>query len=193
MPPRGKPVLIDITIFVRSMKALEQRFKPEKAHEMARNLAQSYISDSINAPIPTDLGELAASGSVQDGDAQGEVVFGFNKEYASFQNLPRSGEVAIIRPKRKKKLYIPLTRRGRLKHQYGANPAEEGLVRGVDYVLKDEVTIKAKPYGSDVGPNRYFTGTLERRLKNLEEDVATLVEVKLAEVSKRFKGKKLNG
>lgn len=107
----------DISAFVRSMNAMGREFAEKKVKEVARNLAQSYLSDAINAPIPTDLGQLAASASVQDGDKPGEVVFGFNEEYASFQNIPRGGKIAIIRPRNKQLLYVPLTRRGRLKHK----------------------------------------------------------------------------
>ncbi len=32
----------------------------------------------------------------------------------------------------------------------------------MDYTLKQEVKVKTKSYGSDKGPNQYFTGTLSR-------------------------------
>lgn len=50
--------------------------------------------------------------------------------------------------------YIPITRKGRLLHRPGANPKDEGLVQGVDYIIAfNGVTVPARPmidYGDPV-------------------------------------------
>lgn len=47
----------------------------------------------------------------------------------------------------KKANYIPLTKKGRREHAKGANPENEGLVRGKDYfIARRGVTVPARPF-----------------------------------------------
>lgn len=79
----------------------------------AAQASRGLINLAIAAPIPLRDGNLARSQTVFADPAKGEVLFGFNKVYAFIQDT--GGKVT---PKRKRKLYVPLTKRGREEHQY---------------------------------------------------------------------------
>lgn len=188
MPPArgGRQIAdVDIKLFRDSMNRLKRDFRNADFMKDLVAVGQSIIAQAVNSPVPLDTGELARSGHVEPSRKPGEILLGFNKEYAAFQDSGYvSGDVRVVKPRRKKLLYIPLTRAGEA-HQYGANPEEEGLVRGKDYTLTEEVRIKIKPYGSDVGPNLYFSETLRRRTPTIFEDLVKLMRRRLAREEQR--------
>ncbi len=147
--------------FTKKLRSLQSIWGLKALTKEAAIIAQELITKTIEAPIPTDTGDLTGSGAVESDLGAGKVRFGFNKVYANFQDGD-GRSVQVIRPKRKKVLYVPLTDKGRRRHRVGRNPRTEGLVFGEDYTLKKSVRVSIKPYGSPIGPNQYFTGTLSR-------------------------------
>ena len=164
MATGGLRLTIDNAAFDRMIKQAAERFGVERATRKAHVLAQQLIEFAVESPVPVGYtGELQDSGVVESDARRGEVKFGFNKIYAAFQDQPNRYGAVEIRPRVKKMLYIPLNRKGALTHAYGRNPREEGLVYGVDYVLRKKVRIPIKSYGSELGPNHYFSETISRR------------------------------
>ena len=164
----------DDSSFKLGMKALADRIEPSKMMIDLSLVAMELLGLSIRSPIPRDEGALAASAAVVKHAAKGEVVFGFNRVYAKFQDQPgKVGYVTIV-PRHKKILYIPMTRAGK-RHRYGANPRLEGLIRGIDYVLKEKVTIRIKSYRNPIGPNHYFSETLRRQQNRVFTGLAKLI------------------
>ncbi|UCG53553.1 MAG: hypothetical protein JSW58_08345 [Candidatus Latescibacterota bacterium] len=139
-------------------------------------LADELLARAENSPVPSDTRELARSAATVRNDDRKEVVFGFNKVYAAFQDQPekKSGTI-VIKPRRKKILYIPLTSKGRRYHMYGRDPNLEGLVYGRDYILLKEVRIPIKAYGSELGPNHYFSETIKRNINFVFETLAKMI------------------
>jgi phage gpG-like protein len=76
------------------------------------------------------------------------AVVGTNLVYARLQN-----NGGIVRPKKSKNLYIPLTRKGMRKS--AGSPIPKNLKRGVDYILAKKAKIPARPfmYLSNKGAN----------------------------------------
>lgn len=144
----------------KGVKKLTKVFGSDAVVKDLDLIAEELLRRSIDSPIPSDQRNLANSAATFVDKRRKEVSFGFNRSYAAFQDAPGRTTPYIIRPKRKKILYIPLTQKGRL-HRRGNNPKDEGLVRGKDYFLAKKVTIKIKAYGSAKGPNHYFSQTLE--------------------------------
>ena len=177
-----KSALVDTRAFDASMKKLAQRMNPTFFDSWVRDLCWKIIGQAIRSPVPSDKGELSRSGSVQR-VRPGVYQFGFNCEYASFQDYPGKpvGSIIEIRPVRKKWLYVPLTVRGRRQHVYGGNPETEGLVYGEDYTLKRFVRIRIKPYGHKFGPNKYFSQTVKL--------AGPTIKAAIAELLKNAKGK----
>lgn len=167
---------VNLTQFEKGLRELAQKFGRDTVLPDLELVAEEFLNRVIDAPIPSDMRRLANSSAVvREGPAK--VVFGFNSVYAAFQDQPtRSGGVVTVRPRRKRILYVPLNQRGKLLHRRGMNPATEGLVWGKDYVLKREVKIPIKPYGSEIGPNHYFSGTLKREAGDMLEALARLVK-----------------
>lgn len=157
----GFRINIDVKKFKDDLRRLQKKWGLESLTKEAASIAEQLISKTIESPIPTDTGDLAGSGSVESNPTKGVVRFGFNKVYANFQDGDGRSE-QVIRVKRKKALYVPITPQGRTRHRLGRNPATEGLRFNIDYTLKKEVRVKTKSYGFFKGPNRYFTGTLSR-------------------------------
>lgn len=149
----------------KGLQTLESRFSKESlSTRVSVPLAQQLLEFAIESPIPRDKGTLAGSDSVQLNSANGEVTFGFNSVYAAFMDQPGKTGYVTIKPRRKKALYIPLSRKGE-KHRFCHNPKDEGLEWGKDYVLKKSVRVPIRTYGSSKGPNHYFSETLKRREK----------------------------
>lgn len=164
----------------------------------AGTVVDMILGDARNSPVPTRTGMLRES-SNRDRVDERTWRFGFNKIYATFQDQPvQKDGVVVVKPVRKKWLYIPLTAAAR-KHIPGANPLKEGLTFGGfvhrvgpgpssgtpdhDYVLAKESHIRIKKYGSDRGPNHYFSETFR---KWAAKDRAVKALAKL--VSLRLKG-----
>lgn len=137
-------------------------------------IANEVLNRAIESPVPRDTSDLERSATTVIDKSKKEVVFGFNKVYAAFQDAPGRTAPYIIRPVRKKALFIPLTKRARL-HRAGNDPAREGLQRDVDFVIRKQVTIPIKPYGSELGPNHYFSETLKRNVNFILESLATRI------------------
>ena len=157
----GFRINIDNKKFKEDLKRLQKTWGPESLTKEAATIAEELIAITIEAPVPTDTGELAGSAAVETDLGSGKVRFGFNKVYANFQDGD-GRKIQVIRPKRKRSLYVPLTQKGRRRHRLGRNPKNEGLKFNEDYTLAKEVRTTTKPYGSPIGPNQYFTGTLTR-------------------------------
>lgn len=154
--------VIDISAYAKSLADLiEEWTLPVITDEMAV-LAEYILSAAIDSPIPSDTRWLEQSGLVEKDPSRGEITFGFNVVYAAFQDSGHFvGTERIIKPHPPKKfVFVPLNQAGR-KHSTGANPKDEGLTRGVDYILKKEVRVPIKAYGSIRGPNKYFSRTFE--------------------------------
>jgi hypothetical protein len=163
---KGRPARIDASDFKRGIDSLKQKFSPEDVMSATRLVCEQILSEAVESPVPSDTGLLENSATVTR-TSQTEWSFGFNSTYAAFQDQPNvtgTGTVTVVpNPASGKKfLYVPISSRGRKDHYYGNNPKDEGLVRGVDYVLKRFVQIQIKSYGSSLGPNHYFSGTWRR-------------------------------
>ncbi len=91
------------------------------------------------APLQ-DTGALAASFFIQSkkaGDKVSKSVIASSSFYAPYHQVGFST---------KGPNFIPLTLKAKRLHVKGANPREEGLVQGVDYVIaKHGVTVPARP------------------------------------------------
>lgn len=168
-------VEIDTTGIEKGLTELMKRFGSKQVVNQMEVIADELLSRAEDSPIPSDTRQLALSATVHADDRKKEVVFGFNKVYAAFQDQPGRTGVVVIKPRRKKFLYVPLNQRGR-KHRLGNKPSDEGLTWGVDYVLKKEVRIKIKGYGSALGPNHYFSETIKRNVNWALEALAKRLE-----------------
>lgn len=122
------------------------------------NFTAEWVLGIAQKHAPVDQGTLQSSANSER--VKNGVKFGFNTEYAAAQDLGFKGET--IKPRRKQALYVPISDKGKRYHTLGANPSTEGLKWGVDYVLKQQVHVPNKSYGSAKGPNKYFSETLER-------------------------------
>lgn len=78
---------VDTRGFERGMAELAKVYDQKLLRRKLKPLAQAIVAEAINSPIPRDTGALAESGFVEDGRRPGEVVFGFNRPYASIQDL----------------------------------------------------------------------------------------------------------
>lgn len=172
----------ELVLFLRNLK---KEWSSEKILKEMSRIGDILLSRSVEAPVPTDTGDLAGSSNKEVDKSKNQVTIGFNKVYAAFQDAGKKSS-QTIKPKKKKLLFIPLTQKGR-KHVLGRNPRDEGLKSGVDYVMVKQVTIKTKPYGSPIGPNRYFSGTLQRNKDFVFEELARRMS-KGAERAKRKSG-----
>lgn len=153
--------VVDTRPLEKGIRKLQKVYSDEAIVDELELVADELIRRAIDSPIPSDQRNLANSATVNRRVKQKEVIFGFNRQYAAFQDAPGRTSPYVVRPKRKKILYIPISQKGRL-HREGNNPRLEGLERGKDYVLARKVTIPIKPYGSAVGPNHYFSETLKK-------------------------------
>ncbi len=140
-------------------------------------VANEVLTRAIQSPVPRDTADLERSASTSVDTKKREVIFGFNKVYAAFQDAPNKSGSIVIRPKKKKFLFIPLTKKARL-HRIGNNPENEGLKRGVDYVLSKKAVIPIKPYGSEIGPNHYFSETLAKNVTFIFKSLAEKIRIR---------------
>jgi len=166
--------------FSAAMKKLSAQWGAANVSAKLEAILLAFMEEKVTAaPIPRDTAGLARSRSVvaRNENGKAKVRFGFNTEYAAFQDQgDRRGVVTIV-PRTKKRLYVPLTKAGRSHHRAGANPEDEGLVRGVDYVLAKEVDISIKPYGSPIGPNHYFSGTIRKHWQWIVKAAGKMLEM----------------
>lgn len=129
--------------------------KPSK-----RVAASQVLRTSQDKPL-TDTGALAASFSVATPvivDGKLKVTQSSSMAYA---NMHQHG-IKTDGPN-----YIPLTRRGRLLHRNGANPKDEGLEQGVDYIIAwNGVDVPARPMidFSDPVNKQEITDTVTERI-----------------------------
>jgi len=126
-------------------------------------MCEMILAESrLHAPV--ELGELRDSDtknliSLNDDVARWEL--GFTERYAEVQD--RGWKTRIIRPVNAGALFIPLTRRARRAGSGGYL----GLIHGTDYILRNSVrTPRVRRYGSDVGPNRFFSGTIKKMVRS---------------------------
>ena len=176
----------------KGLRKLAEVYSADEVLKDMELIGQQLIKRAIEAPVPSDTRGLANSGDVLVDKGRKEVVIGFNKSYAAFQDAPGKTTPHIIKPRRKKYLYVPTSQRGR-KHRIGNNPKNEGLIFGgivrsvgggsrggsssgpqqkADYILAKEVIVPIKPYGSALGPNHYFSETMKRNVKFTLEALA---------------------
>ena len=175
--------VLDSKDFVEGFEILGKQLSPETSLDDLEFVAHELIRRAIDSPIPSDTRMLANSAAVVKGRAG--VTFGFNRRYAFFQDSARRKRPWIIVPRVKRILYIPITTKGRRLHRYGNNPADEGLEFGVDYVLRPRVTIKIKPYGSAIGPNHYFSGTIQKNKRFTFQAISKLTGKRVGRKFKR--------
>jgi len=186
MPTLG----VDISAYKGSLDELVRRWSREALTEEMAALAQYILRRSIEAPIPSGYTrQLEESGHVDKQPDQGVVYFGYNRRYAAFQDsghLPGVSQRIVTPNPPKKWLYIPLNRAG-ARHTLGANPKDEGLVRGRDYILAKRVVIPVKAYGSPVGPNKYFSQTFKDHVDWFWKQLGASLQKDLAGVGVKFK------
>jgi len=138
-----------------------------------------YTLKKAKKAAPKLDGELEKSARMEV-MAPGSVEISFRRRYAAAQDAGFPGNQ--IKLKRKKMLYIPLTRRGR-QHVYGKDPTTEGLMRGIDYFLKKgPMRVPMKAYGGDRGPNRFLSKTLEKEAVNIFYKITDQLVVELNKV-----------
>ncbi len=113
----GFRINIDTKKVTNELRRLQTRWGIKSLTKEAEVIAEQLISKTIEAPVPRDTGDLAGSGTVESNLTEGKVRFGFNKVYANFQDGD-GRSIQVIRRKRKKALYIPLTDKGRRKHRF---------------------------------------------------------------------------
>lgn len=123
-----------------SLNQIERVFSHEFLDSKLKILALSILADAVNSPIPRDTGALAESGAMEP-SGEGEVTFGFNRKYASIQDLGGS-------------------------------------------------RLPPKSYGSDVGPNFYFSETLRRAGPGVFERITKLIQAEILRIEKRTAKKK---
>ena len=133
-----KTAEVDTREFEKSIKALQKVWEPKLLTAKVSLLANAIIAESVLAPVPRDKGFLAESGTVQLGEREGSVVFGFNRSYAAVQDLGSK-------------------------------------------------SLPAKPYGSDLGPNKYFSETVRRRGPGVLKALTSLLQEDLRLLSAREK------
>lgn len=179
------PAKVDTSDFNRGLDRLRKSFSVEEVMSATRLVCEQILAESVDAPVPVNNGMLKGSATCQQ-TGPTEYSFGFNQVYAEFQDQPdRTGEVVVRPGPSKKFLYIPLTDRGEKDHYYGNNPKDEGLERGVDYVLAKEAHIKIKAYGSDKGPNHYFSGTWKRwTVEKVERAIGMVLRARFGRIEK---------
>lgn len=147
----------DLSGWERLLDGLYHETRPAQMTPDLVSVANAMIGFAIAAPIPTAIGNLAASAEVVPDFDKGQVLFGFTEVYATIQDLG-----GTIVPRRKSALFLPLDERARRVHRFCQNPEDEGLRYGEDYILKSQVIIRQRGYGSPFGANLYFTGTLQK-------------------------------
>lgn len=194
-------VSVDTKKLEAGLKKLTKTFSPEVVLDEMELVAEALLKKAIDSPIPSDTRFLANSATSIVEKNRKAVVFGFNRVYAAFQDAPGRSSPYIIKPRKKKWLYVPLTQAGR-RHRLGANPQSEGLtfggfVRrvkgtgggggggGADYILAKEVVVPIKPYGSAIGPNHYFSETLKRNVNWSLEAISKRLEGRLGKDFKK--------
>ncbi len=111
-------ITFDLKDWRRLMKDTRQRWsKKNITKRVLVGVAHFLLNASVKAPIPNLDGNLAASRQVEVQKSRGVVKFGFNTAYAAFQDAGKQ-TFQVVRPKRKRALYIPISERGRKMHQY---------------------------------------------------------------------------
>lgn len=148
--------------------------------------AAEDLINKAQLKAPVNFGDLQRSQFLKKsinakGDRNGYRI-GFNKNYA--KQMDTGFDTKIIKPKKAKALYIPITRRGAR-----TGPTSGGIRRlsqsrgqGGPQVNRDFVFRKSmkaprvKTYGSQRGPNRFFSGTIERVQRNPKDYLDTLGE-----------------
>lgn len=112
------PATVNLSKFLRSVSQINRRFNERTAGptKMASTLAADWLEDA-ESRVPFLDGDLKRSRRIENDDPNG-VIFGFNSRYAAFQDSLDGSNQMVIRPKRKKLLYVPLTPRGRKGHLY---------------------------------------------------------------------------
>lgn len=126
-------------------------------------MCEMILSEArLHAPV--ELGELRDSEGknllhLSGDEARWEI--GFSENYAEVQD--QGWKTRIIRPMNTSALFIPLTRRARR----AGSSNWLGLDEGTDYIMRNQVKApRMRRYGSDIGPNRFFSGTIKRMTRN---------------------------
>ena len=114
---RGFRINIDAKKFKDDLRRLQKKWGLRSLTKEAAGIAEELITKAIDSPVPSDTGGLSGSGSVESNFDSGKVQFGFTKIYANFQDGD-GRSVQVIKRKRKKALYIPLTEKGRRRHRF---------------------------------------------------------------------------
>jgi hypothetical protein len=187
---------VDTKKLENGMKKLQKAFGPDVVLREMGLIAEAILKKSIDSPIPSDTRFLANSATSVVEKNRKAVVFGFNRAYAAFQDAPGRSAPHVIKPRKKKWLYVPITQAGR-RHRLGANPKNEGLIFGgfvrrvkgtgggsggrdrADYILAKEVVIPIKSYGSAIGPNHYFSETVKRNVNWSLEALSKRIKARL--------------
>lgn len=159
----------ELDAFIQKLKNMS--VKNATADRMVKFAAEKVLADMTDK-VPVDFGDLRNSSYIkktlnQKSDRNAYIV-GFNKNYA--KQMDTGFEKNVIRPVKAKALYIPITRKGKRTgptkggvRRLQASRTGGGAVAGRDFVFVKSVKAPSvKTYGSRSGPNRYFTGTMER-------------------------------
>ena len=163
----------DVNELMRKINSL--KIDKAKAAKIVQFAGEKVLADMTDK-VPVDFGDLRNSSFLKKQLAtkpeKATVRIGFNKNYA--KQMDTGFEKRIIRPVRAKALYIPITRKGKRTgptrggiRRLQATRTGGGAVAGRDFVFRKSVKAPSvKTYGSRNGPNRYFTGTMDRIKRN---------------------------
>jgi len=157
------------------VKKLNKMLPTRTTTDKLLHFGATMIVTESKLKAPVDFGELRDSEKVirkRIDKKRGMYIFGFNRVYAEV--MDRGFRERIIRPKKAKALYIPITRLGkRTGPQKGSRRGlsqsrnSGGAVAGRDFIFAKSVKApKMKSYGSKRGPNRYFSGTIRKMARN---------------------------
>lgn len=143
--------------------------------------AAEFVISKAQKRAPTGFGRLKNTDFVERVTERNDsfsVELGFSAPYAAIQDL--GWKTATIKPRKAKKLFIPLSRRARrVGPTKGATRAvvggtgRGGLQVGKDFVFADKVKTPKAQEGGHVGadgeqkgPNFYFSGALKKSAKS---------------------------
>lgn len=175
----------------RALRRAVSRHGRQKLDHALSAIALEFLAKTKQLAPVGDYGGHGLQGSGTMQKIKNGFRVGYTAIYATVQDWPFRTNIVRIRPRRAKILYIPLTKRAANK-PVGAKPT--GLVLGgivrvagptprstgatgkrADYILAEEARIKVKPYGSERGPNKYFSETFKRYVPKTIKRVGTLI------------------
>lgn len=170
--------------FTRGVKKLLEQFDSSHVARAGEVATEAILAES-QRKAPFRFGQLRNSANSERRrlTTPGAFLrFGFTVKYAAV--MDQGWKVRRIVPKRAKGLFIPLTRRaarmGPRKRTAAVTASQRTPLRrrgpqarasrkkttGKDFIIVPSVKPPKARYGRKKGPNRYFSGTLQRKTKD---------------------------